>query len=157
MAAGNDKSEGLWLSELKAERMRAGLTQVELVKESGVSRGTLVRLETGRRPAQSRTARKLAEALGVSIRRLAGEEESIVPAADEGLTEPGAPQPHGTEEDDYLHVYVSGRTEEEVIEEARRWYRHMTRPARAQASSEDHLEPENPEPEVLRWTDEGGG
>lgn len=133
-----ERKEGLWLSELKAERERAGLTQRELVEASGVSRGTLVKLETGRRPTQSRTAKKLAEALGVSIRRLAGEEEllgGVLGFRGEGVPEPGAPRTlRKAMEDDYLRVYVGDRSEEEVVAEARQWYRLM-QAARANAEA----------------------
>lgn len=143
------KREGLWLTELKAERMREGLTQKELVEMAGVSRGTLVRIETGKRAAQSKTARKLAEALGVSIRRLAGEEEFIVPEppADEGLPEPGAPQaPREAIEGEYLTVFVGDRSEDEVLTEVRRWYR-LIRAARA--NTEASTWGGQPEPEDL--------
>lgn len=67
----------LKLTRLKETRELAGLSQDELAITSGVARATVADLELGKRVAQPRTARRLAEALGVEIRELL--EESVVP------------------------------------------------------------------------------
>ena len=59
---------GGWMqktSRLRELRDRAALSQEDLAKKAGVSRGTIADLETGKRPARPSTRRKLAEALGV--------------------------------------------------------------------------------------------
>ncbi len=53
--------------KLRDIRLNRGLSQEELHQITGVSRDTISRLETGRRSAQPRTLRKLAEALGVTV------------------------------------------------------------------------------------------
>ena len=58
------------LYALRVHRMWAGLTQEELAQRSGVARNTISRLETGEQPARPRTARKLADALGVTPKDL---------------------------------------------------------------------------------------
>lgn len=51
---------------LKAVRMQKLLTQFELAERSGVSQGTIARIESGARKSVSiRTARSIAEVLGV--------------------------------------------------------------------------------------------
>jgi transcriptional regulator with XRE-family HTH domain len=50
---------------LKELRERVSLSQMELSERSGVSRATIADLELGKRGAQPKTRRKLAEALGV--------------------------------------------------------------------------------------------
>ena len=66
------KMRGIPLANLRRERQRAGLTLRELAEISGVKYTTISELENGRRGAQGRTVRKLAEALGVSTRDLVG-------------------------------------------------------------------------------------
>ena len=58
--------------QLREIRERATLTQEELAERSGVGRATIAGLEAGRRRAQSKTVRKLAEALGVDQAELYG-------------------------------------------------------------------------------------
>lgn len=60
------------LVQLREIRERATLTQEELAESSGVGRATIAGLESGRRRAQSKTVRKLAEALGVDQTELYG-------------------------------------------------------------------------------------
>jgi transcriptional regulator with XRE-family HTH domain len=60
----------LKLTRLKETRELAGLSQDELAETSGVARATVADLELAKRVAQPRTARRLAEALGVEIRDL---------------------------------------------------------------------------------------
>lgn len=55
------------LRELRRER---ALSQQDLERMTGVAQSTLSALESGRRDAQPRTVRKLAEALGVEPREL---------------------------------------------------------------------------------------
>ena len=50
---------------LRELRERASFSQMELSERSGVSRATIADLELGKRGAQPKTRRKLAEALGV--------------------------------------------------------------------------------------------
>jgi len=56
------KVDGMRLKELRRER---ALSQRELAQLSGVSYDAIAKLERGRREAQPRTVRRLAEALGV--------------------------------------------------------------------------------------------
>ena len=53
------------LTRLKEYREKRLLTQMELAERSGVSRAAIARLETTNTRATPRTARKLAEILGV--------------------------------------------------------------------------------------------
>ena len=52
-------------TELRRIRQRQVLSQAELAERSGVSRATIVSLESGRAGAQYGTIRKIAQALGV--------------------------------------------------------------------------------------------
>lgn len=56
---------GRRLTELRRARERAALSQAELAERSGLSRTTIVSLESGRAGAQFATIRKLADVLGV--------------------------------------------------------------------------------------------
>lgn len=60
------------MPRLREIRERASLTQHELAQKSGVGRATIASLEVGHRRAQPKTARKLAEALGVAPAELYG-------------------------------------------------------------------------------------
>jgi transcriptional regulator with XRE-family HTH domain len=62
-------SSALWA--LSIHRAWAGMTQEELAEASGVSRGTISRLEAGAQEPRPSTARKLAETLGVEPQDLA--------------------------------------------------------------------------------------
>ena len=54
--------------KIKEARMKAGMTQAELVENSGVSRSIIHELETGKRDVTStKTLAKIASALGVGI------------------------------------------------------------------------------------------
>ena len=53
------------LPKLRHLRQRRALSQAELAERSGLSRHTIVAIETGRTGAQYSTIRKLAEALDV--------------------------------------------------------------------------------------------
>jgi putative transcriptional regulator len=55
------------LEELKAIRLRHGLSQVDLSKRSGVAQNTISDIETGRRNPRPSTLRKLAKALDVVV------------------------------------------------------------------------------------------
>jgi transcriptional regulator with XRE-family HTH domain len=63
----------LRLKRLKEARELAGLSQDELATASRTARATVADLELNKRTAQPRTARRLAEALGVQIRDLVEE------------------------------------------------------------------------------------
>ena len=56
--------------QLQTLRERRGLTQEQLAKKAGVSRGYLARLETARQDPTLSTLEKLAKALGVKVARL---------------------------------------------------------------------------------------
>lgn len=58
------------LQELREER---AYSQRALAEASGVSAGTILRLEKGQRAAYPMTVRKLAQALGVTPRELYGD------------------------------------------------------------------------------------
>lgn len=55
------------MEELKAIRLRHGLSQVDLSKRSGVAQNTISDIETGRRNPRPSTLRKLAKALDVDV------------------------------------------------------------------------------------------
>jgi len=59
--------DGMRLRELRRER---ALSQQDLERMIGVAQSTLSALESGKRDAQPRTVRKLAETLGVEPREL---------------------------------------------------------------------------------------
>jgi transcriptional regulator with XRE-family HTH domain len=59
--------DGVRLRELRRER---ALSQEDLESMTGVAQSTLSALEGGKRNAQPRTVRKLAEALGVQPREM---------------------------------------------------------------------------------------
>ncbi len=56
---------------LRELREGAALSQEELSRKAGISPTTLLEIELGRRSAQPKTRRKLAEALGVKPQSLA--------------------------------------------------------------------------------------
>jgi repressor LexA len=58
---------GARLRELRRER---ALSQQDLERMTGIAQSTLSALESGKRDAQPRTVRKLADALGVEPREL---------------------------------------------------------------------------------------
>src|SRR5215217_8614014 len=57
------------LPRTKEWREAAGLTQRQLSKESGVGKGTIVRIENGK-SATPRTAKKIADTLNISVAEL---------------------------------------------------------------------------------------
>ena len=61
--------------KLRGLRRGRAWSQRDLARESGVSQDTIARLETGRREAQPRTLRRLADALRVEPRELMKGEE----------------------------------------------------------------------------------
>lgn len=65
----------MWLPGLARVREERGLSIRELADEAGVSPDTVWRLETLRRAAEPKTRRKIAEALGTTIRELRRIEE----------------------------------------------------------------------------------
>ncbi len=60
---------------MKQLRRARAMSQEDLEKKSGVARATISALETGKREAQPRTIRRLAEALGVEPHELMKREE----------------------------------------------------------------------------------
>jgi transcriptional regulator with XRE-family HTH domain len=67
---GGTVRRGTPLPGLRRQRLAHALTQEELAKRAGVGRTTIARIEGGGKPAETRTLRKLAEALGVEPRAL---------------------------------------------------------------------------------------
>jgi transcriptional regulator with XRE-family HTH domain len=63
--------DGDRLRRLRKERL---LTQQDLSRMTGVTQDSISQLETGKREAQPRTIKKLAEALGVEPKELMKEE-----------------------------------------------------------------------------------
>ena len=59
-------------ARLKGLRAAAGLTQDELARRTGVRRLSVSQWECGRRAPSLATARRIAQALGVSVDELAG-------------------------------------------------------------------------------------
>ncbi len=84
------------MSRIRQARRRAGLSQEELAKASGVSPATVVQVELGHRRPQGRTLRKLAAALGVEVAELI-EEEDAAPKA-QSRPSPEAPEAQADEE-----------------------------------------------------------
>jgi transcriptional regulator with XRE-family HTH domain len=62
-------------SQLKRLRQEQALSLRDLARRSGVAYDTINRLELGKQDAQSRTIRRLAEALGVQPKELMKREE----------------------------------------------------------------------------------
>jgi transcriptional regulator with XRE-family HTH domain len=58
------------LSDLKLARLRAGLTQLELARETGVSESKICRLETGRQRASHDLAERIADVLNCTVDHL---------------------------------------------------------------------------------------
>jgi transcriptional regulator with XRE-family HTH domain len=65
------------LEILRHIREQVGLSQPELSEISGVAQGTISDIELGKRKPRGRTLRKLAQALGVQVTDLLGENESL--------------------------------------------------------------------------------
>lgn len=70
----NQAMRGLPLRGLRLTRLRRAMSQRELATTAGLSEATIVRLETGERPAFPSTVKRLADALGVEPATLYGEE-----------------------------------------------------------------------------------
>ena len=75
------------MEELKAIRLRHGLSQVDLSKRSGVAQNTISDIETGRRNPRPSTLRKLAKALDVDVGDFYPETSSPKVAAPPSLAE----------------------------------------------------------------------
>jgi transcriptional regulator with XRE-family HTH domain len=60
---------------LRRLRMERALSQIDLEHITGIAASTISNLERGKRSAQHRTLRRLAEALGVEPRELMKQEE----------------------------------------------------------------------------------
>ena len=67
------------LSNLRRIREGKFLSQQELGTKAGVSRATIIRLESGGIAATFQTTRRLAEALGVAPEELVGQTEKAAP------------------------------------------------------------------------------
>src|SRR3954451_11366847 len=66
---------------LRESRTAAGLTQAELARRAGVSRGLVTAIETGRHVPAVDAALRLASALGESVETLFAEASREVPVA----------------------------------------------------------------------------
>lgn len=62
---GGTIKRGVPLPALRRWRLARTLTQEELATRAAVGRTTIARIESGANPAEARTLRKLAQALGV--------------------------------------------------------------------------------------------
>ncbi len=85
------------MSRVRQARRRAGLSQEELAKASGVSPATVVQVELGNRRPQGRTLRKLAAALEMEVADLIEEEEAPAPKV-LSRPSPEAPEAQADEE-----------------------------------------------------------
>ena len=63
---------GVRLRKLRAEK---GMSQKDVADAVGMTQAAISQLESGRRVATPKTVKRLAEALGVDIEELAGEDE----------------------------------------------------------------------------------
>lgn len=63
-------------------RLNAGLTQEQLAEKIGVKKQNISRYENGRVEPNIRTAKKIADALGVSLEEMASEVDGVVMATD---------------------------------------------------------------------------
>ena len=68
----NARGRGIMVPHLRRVRERAGMSQRDLEKASGVGHARISLLERGESGAQGKTIRKLAEALGVGTADLVG-------------------------------------------------------------------------------------
>ncbi len=68
---GTSSNRSIPLPGLRAARQKQGYTQRGLAQRAGVGPSTVAELETGRRGAYPRTARRLADGLGTSVKDLA--------------------------------------------------------------------------------------
>ena len=67
---------GVRLPELNRMRLRKALSKSELARLAGISRSTVIRADNGE-TVSFINARKLAEALGVSVEELQGEDDPL--------------------------------------------------------------------------------
>jgi transcriptional regulator with XRE-family HTH domain len=72
-AGGRSEAGGDLAKRVAAARLRSGLTQAQLAEASGVTDETISRIERGRYEPAVSTLFRLAEALDISLDRLAGE------------------------------------------------------------------------------------
>ena len=83
-------SGNLWLVHLRRLRVERRVTIRELAAQANLTHATVSRLENLKHPAYPITAKALADALGVSVSDLLGEEEP--PEAEPpGLAQPAEP------------------------------------------------------------------
>lgn len=103
---------------LKEKRMEAGLTQVQLAKESGVTARTIQNYELGnRKPVNMEVVQKIADALHTTIEYLLGSSGPyIVEAHEKG----GAKAARNIEElvSEVTGLFAGGELSEEAIEGA---------------------------------------
>ena len=85
-------SGNLWLRHLRRQRVEKRVTIRELAAKAGLTHATVSRLENLKHPAYPLTAKALADALGVQVSDLLGEEEQETPEADPPEEEPPGPE-----------------------------------------------------------------
>lgn len=81
----------LWLVHLRRLRAQKRVTVRELAEQASLTHATVVRLENLKQSARPITAQALADALGVPVNDLLGEEEKESPNADPPEEEPPGP------------------------------------------------------------------
>lgn len=94
------REQGVRLPGLRRARKEAGYSVRELAEKSGVARSTISYLELGERSAQGRTARALAEALGVKRVALTREPGEASEDVASGVGMVAMPAPSGEHGDD---------------------------------------------------------
>jgi transcriptional regulator with XRE-family HTH domain len=106
------------VSRVRQARRRAGLSQEELAKASGISPATVVQVELGHRRPQGRTLRKLSAALGVEVADLVEEEVNPTPKVPLEVQE--EPEPDAERRTNTMRLrameirYFSNRWREEI-------------------------------------------
>lgn len=64
------KTQSSFASEVKTSRLRAGMTQAQVAEAAGLTQAAVAMIERGDREPSLASARKLAQALGVSLQSL---------------------------------------------------------------------------------------
>lgn len=86
-------SGNLWLVHLRRWRVERRVTIRELAEQAGLTHVTVTKLENLKHPAYPITAKALADALGVQVSDLLGEEEQEPPEAESAEEPPGPAEP----------------------------------------------------------------
>ena len=83
----------LWLVHLRRLRAQKRVTVRELAEQANLTPATVSRLENLKQPARPITAQAIADALGVPVSDLLGEEEQEPPEAEPAEELPGPEEP----------------------------------------------------------------